>query len=297
MYGKIVYDKDGNPKCEICGCYFIRVGVHLRHKHNITAKEYKKRFGLDFKQSLCSKKSSLKTSKKTLKNYDICIKNNLLTHSENWFIKGCHSGKYVSEQTRRRLINNIAHTWSRPSWFDKELNNNINVLKSMIISNGIYVEDTFQDTLFESMRCWYRWNRGKMSTWLYGIYKNLYKQSLCDRRFSELKEEYLDIEDEGSFLDVGGDVIKIDFSILTDYQKRFVDYLVEGKSVKEISVILGNSPKSVKSYKSLILNKIKKHHYGNYNRKKEIQEAKMAFQNSSNQQQGSRHKWERILLQ
>jgi len=105
-YGKIEFNNDGQPKCEICGKFFSRVVSHVRQKHEINEKDYKRQFGFDLKKGICSNESSKKTRLKTLENYDKCIRLNLI-------IKGCetrfnygHVGRTkerVSEQTRIRL--------------------------------------------------------------------------------------------------------------------------------------------------------------------------------------------------
>ena len=105
-YGKIEYNEDGQPKCEICGEYFNRVIAHARQKHEINEKEYKKRFGFDLKKGICSKESSEKTRVKTLGNYDKCVQKNLIGNgSKTRFIKGSEgrTKDKVSAQTNIRL--------------------------------------------------------------------------------------------------------------------------------------------------------------------------------------------------
>lgn len=105
-FGKIEYNELGQPKCEICGNHFNRVISHVRQKHQINEKEYKKMFGFDLKKGICSKESSEKTRLKTLDNYDKCISNNLISKgSKTRFNKGDEgrTKDKVSEQTRLRL--------------------------------------------------------------------------------------------------------------------------------------------------------------------------------------------------
>lgn len=66
MYGIIEYNEHGNPKCEICGAYPIRIGTHVRWHHHMTAFEYKKEYGLSIHKGICSKESSLKSRIKAL---------------------------------------------------------------------------------------------------------------------------------------------------------------------------------------------------------------------------------------
>ena len=105
-FGKIEYNENGQPKCDICGNHFNRVISHVRQKHQINEKEYKKMFGFDLKKGICSKESSEKTRLKTLDNYDKCIGNNLITKGyKTRFNKGDEgrTKDKVSEQTRIRL--------------------------------------------------------------------------------------------------------------------------------------------------------------------------------------------------
>ena len=44
--GKIEYDERGFVICHICGRAYIRLGSHLKETHNMTAAEYKEKFGI-----------------------------------------------------------------------------------------------------------------------------------------------------------------------------------------------------------------------------------------------------------
>ena len=105
-YGILEYNEEGKPKCEICGKFFNRVISHVRQKHFLNEKEYKKQFGFDLKKGICSKESSEKSRIKTLDNYEKCINQNLkIKGFKNRFKlgdKGRTKDK-VSEQTRIRL--------------------------------------------------------------------------------------------------------------------------------------------------------------------------------------------------
>jgi hypothetical protein len=105
-YGILEYNEEGKPKCEICGKFFNRVISHVRQKHFLNEKEYKKQFGFDLKRGICSKESSEKSRIKTLDNYEKCINQNLkIKGLKNRFKlgdKGRTKDK-VSEQTRIRL--------------------------------------------------------------------------------------------------------------------------------------------------------------------------------------------------
>ena len=65
-YGILEYNEEGKPKCEICGKFFNRVISHVRQKHFLNEREYKKQFGFELKKGICSKESSEKSRIKTL---------------------------------------------------------------------------------------------------------------------------------------------------------------------------------------------------------------------------------------
>jgi hypothetical protein len=110
MFGKIEYNEDGNPKCEICGKHFARVMTHVRQKHEMSERDYKLQFGLDLGKGICSQESAESTRVKTLSNYDKCISKNLINNgSGTRFVVGSkgRTKDKVSEETRNRLINHI----------------------------------------------------------------------------------------------------------------------------------------------------------------------------------------------
>ena len=78
MYGVVEYNQEGKPKCEICGKHFDRLLSHVRQKHNMSALEYKKQFGLDVKKGICSEKSRKLSSIKAYENYEKVIADNLI---------------------------------------------------------------------------------------------------------------------------------------------------------------------------------------------------------------------------
>lgn len=105
-YGKIEYDEDGLPKCEICGKYFKRILAHARQKHDITEREYKLQFGFDVKKGICSKESSETSREAVLRNADQCIGKNLIHGGAKSRFKDGDPGRTkdkVSEQTKIRL--------------------------------------------------------------------------------------------------------------------------------------------------------------------------------------------------
>jgi hypothetical protein len=105
-YAIIEYNPEGLPKCEICGKFFNRILSHVRQKHFINEKEYKKQFGYDLKKGICSKESSAKSREQVLINFDKCVGQNLiLKGSKSRFIKGVkgRTKEQVSPQTQLRL--------------------------------------------------------------------------------------------------------------------------------------------------------------------------------------------------
>lgn len=105
-YGIIEYDKNGKPVCEICGKSFNRVLSHVRQKHDMNEREYKKKFGFDLKKGICSQESSDKSREKVLENYDLCIGQNLLVGGKDSRFEDGDKGRtkdQVSEQTRIML--------------------------------------------------------------------------------------------------------------------------------------------------------------------------------------------------
>ncbi len=111
MIGVIEYNELGQPKCEICNSYYTRVLTHVRQKHNMNEKEYKKRFGFDSKKGICSKQSSEKSRNRVFEKYDVCVEKNLLENGKNTrYIKNSNRGRtkeMVSEQTRIMLRNRL----------------------------------------------------------------------------------------------------------------------------------------------------------------------------------------------
>lgn len=110
MYGVIEYNNEGKPKCEICGEHFDRVLSHVRMTHKMNERDYKTLFGFDISKGICSERSAQKTRLKTLKNYDTCIKNNLLKNGTNSRFKIGSKGRtrdQISEQSKIRLTEQL----------------------------------------------------------------------------------------------------------------------------------------------------------------------------------------------
>lgn len=109
-YGVIEYNEAGKPKCEICGKHYDRVLTHVRQKHQLSEKQYKKQWGFDLTNGICSASSSERTRIKTKENFDKCIKLNLLAKGKTTRYKVGSKGRTrdkLSEQTKRRLETNF----------------------------------------------------------------------------------------------------------------------------------------------------------------------------------------------
>jgi hypothetical protein len=109
-YGKIEYNENGLPKCEICGEHYHRVNAHVRQVHGLSAREYKLQFGFDLIKGICSRESSERTREKTMSNYEIVISQNLIVNGIDTRFKVGSKGRTrekVSKQTLLRLKENI----------------------------------------------------------------------------------------------------------------------------------------------------------------------------------------------
>lgn len=104
--GEVAYDEEGRVICHICGRAFNKVLSHARQRHNISAKEYKKKFGLDLNKGLTSKSTKEALRKSVLKNYDKVVEENLIKNGEKTRFKEGHEGRTadkVSIQTKKRF--------------------------------------------------------------------------------------------------------------------------------------------------------------------------------------------------
>ena len=275
-YGIIEYDAAGLPKCELCGEYFNRVVSHVRQKHDLTAREYKKQFGFDVSKGICSAESSLLTREKTLSNYDKCISRNIIGHNHKF--KKHHKGRtrdQVSEQTRIMLrkriegvdqekvkahcsllglsgIGNKAKRYKRlragrTEFFDTELVKNRNRLLAH------FDEEIVSWTIDEALRCHANWNpkRCGMHTWLYSIANHLKLQH-------EFKKERLTyIEDYSRMASYSicsqepshdSKLITKCMGELTERQREVIRLLSEGYKVGELAVRYAKTPKAMKAY-------------------------------------------------
>ncbi len=109
-YGEIEYDSDGKPMCEICGKHFHRVICHVRQKHDMNERDYKKEFGFDLKKGICSLKSKEKSQKAVFDNYEKVVADNLIVKGAKSRFKNGDKGRtkdMVSAQTKKMLIKRL----------------------------------------------------------------------------------------------------------------------------------------------------------------------------------------------
>lgn len=108
--GEIAYDNEGKLICHICGRAFKKLASHAYNGHKITASEYKKMFGLNNKEGLLIESTKEKLREYSKVNYEIVVKENLLSKGEKTrFKKGC-SGRTkdkVRLQCRKVLAQNF----------------------------------------------------------------------------------------------------------------------------------------------------------------------------------------------
>lgn len=107
--GEIEYDKNGLPKCHICGKSFKKLMSHVWQKHNMLSYEYKKHFGLETTKSIMWKGSVELARKRNLENYDKVVTENLLKKGQDTRFKKGHKGRtkdQVSLRTERKLKEN-----------------------------------------------------------------------------------------------------------------------------------------------------------------------------------------------
>lgn len=78
--GEIVYDEKLRPICHICGRAYNKLMSHARLKHDLTAIEYKKLFGLNTTQGIISPVTADVLRRHVDKNYETVVKGNLMTY-------------------------------------------------------------------------------------------------------------------------------------------------------------------------------------------------------------------------
>lgn len=111
-FGEITYSEDGKPICHICGKCYNKLLAHVWQVHDLSEKEYKKKFGLELFNGIMSKSSKELASNRVWENADISIKGNLLEGGEKTRYKKGSEGRTrnkLCERTKIRLSHNFFH--------------------------------------------------------------------------------------------------------------------------------------------------------------------------------------------
>lgn len=109
-YGEVSYSPEGKPICHICCKAYDKVLSHVWQVHKLSAREYKRDFGLDVIKGIMSEESTEIARQRNKENYDLVVEENLLRRGEESRFEENHRGRtkdLVSEQTRRRLIKQL----------------------------------------------------------------------------------------------------------------------------------------------------------------------------------------------
>ena len=102
-------------KCKICGKYYKHLGSHVWHKHKITAREYKRRFGLNYNHPLITK-SVQRKMREAFWNNPKGLKN-LEKGKKYQFKKGVERVQgYISAERRRQIYLNLVKMNKRKKW-------------------------------------------------------------------------------------------------------------------------------------------------------------------------------------
>lgn len=112
-YAEISYDHEGKPICHICGKSFKKLMTHVWQKHNMSAYDYKKTFGLETTKGIMCQESVEIARLRNKQNYDKVVKENLLTKGEPKRFQIGWEGRTkdkVSPMTRKKLKENISRT-------------------------------------------------------------------------------------------------------------------------------------------------------------------------------------------
>jgi hypothetical protein len=93
-------------KCKICGKQFQHLGSHIWHKHKITARQYKEKFGLPYNMALISEKIYEKKVKAFDEHREKYL-SNINKDNGYRFKKGKTGTRRISELERKRIIERI----------------------------------------------------------------------------------------------------------------------------------------------------------------------------------------------
>lgn len=107
--GEIKMDSEGKLICHICGRAFKKLSSHAYNGHNITAYEYKKMFELNNNAGLLIESTKEKLRKHNKNNYEVVVKENLISKGKNSRFKEGDKGRTKDKirlQCRNILIQN-----------------------------------------------------------------------------------------------------------------------------------------------------------------------------------------------
>jgi len=161
---------------------------------------------------------------------------------------------------RRELRDLRLHHNGRTIKFDEELSKALPQLIgwSKKKYGQHYDEDITSNVILKALE-WgkFDFRRGKMITWLVGMAIHFYKQKFSPKRHRTVSIEDLtpesDVENvayqiEFDIYDEGEDRIIECMKKLTQREQEVLEYIIEGKKVREIAAIYGIKPESVKSF-------------------------------------------------
>ena len=108
QYGEINYSPDGKPICHICGKAYKKLLSHVCQRHELTEKDYKKKFGLDLHKGIISKSTKTKLQKSVREHYSSVVQQNLIGAGQKTRFELGTVGRTldkISAQTMSRLKN------------------------------------------------------------------------------------------------------------------------------------------------------------------------------------------------
>lgn len=106
--GEIHFDSENRPICHICGRAYNKLMSHTRQKHDVSALEYKKMFGLHTSKGIVAKHTAELLRAHVDKNYDIVVEGNLKKNGKKTRFKNGYEGRTkdkLSLQALKQLQN------------------------------------------------------------------------------------------------------------------------------------------------------------------------------------------------
>ena len=97
VIGELKKDRYGNYYCHICGKSFKKLMSHVVQKHNMTAMEYKRHFGLYTTKGILCEDSRRLARERNLENYGIVVEENLVDKGKNTRFKHGAEGRPKSK--------------------------------------------------------------------------------------------------------------------------------------------------------------------------------------------------------